>query len=199
MMTTQIRINLSYRGIGGMQQASDQAERVFVAIVWRKILAISPEVERFATWTLTGVGAATALIVSNLDGLAKVVNVVGIQWTLVLLAVSILAGTATKQLGAVIALGLTNLTDAEQMYASPQMKALMDQMTVTPNELREQMVEPFFWPLSASFRKSFDAGAQNPNAGIRRFVGLFNVLLYCFWAHAVLAILSLLVLAFSMR
>ncbi len=177
---------------------AEVAADAFKRFVWRGTLEICESMERFATWSLAGVGATAALLVANVSGLQGVVSDLGIKLCLLLLALSLLAGAISKQLGAALMAGLNNLRNSEGALQSPVGQATMDAITLSGAELRDQIVAPYWWPLSSQMKKAFDRGATDPLATDKRFVQLFCFQLYWLWAHTAAAIGALLVVPFTL-
>src|SRR4051812_20929401 len=81
-------------------------EHVFKKIVWRSTIALSDAMEQATTWSISGVAAIAALMISNLDSVSKLVHTEGIRWSLILFTASIVAGAFGKQAGMALSKGV---------------------------------------------------------------------------------------------
>jgi len=68
-------------------------EHVFKKVVWRSTLALSESMEQATTWSITGIAAIVALLISNLDSVGKLVSPEGIRWSLILFTASLVVGS----------------------------------------------------------------------------------------------------------
>jgi hypothetical protein len=164
-------------------------------IVWRQSLAISHSLERFITWTVAGIAAFAALLISNLDSVAPLITRGGLKWGLLLLAFSILAGAVCKQLALAIPDGLARIVEMENFMGSEAGQQLLERMTIDPEKLPAELAAPYLWPMSYIVRKSAERGARDLLAADKRFVFLFCLQLWAFWLHVLLAIASIVVVA----
>ena len=76
-----------------------QPEHVFKKVIWRGTLALGEGLDQFTTWTITGIAAIVALLVSNLDSISQIVSAGGLRGALILFTVSLLAAVTSKQIG----------------------------------------------------------------------------------------------------
>lgn len=175
-------------------------ERIFKRYLWRSVVKSgSPSLESFTTWTLTGVGATAALLLANIDSLDDMVTTRGIAIVLLMLAISLLTGAVSKQIGLVLPSAVTTSEQVENDLATDAGQRLMDAMNLESAKLSEQLAEPFLWPVNRFVRAGGDAGGRDFHANDRRFVRVFCLQLWFFWAHALLAIVTLPVVALSLK
>src|SRR4030065_1893360 len=174
-------------------------EHQFLRVVYAGVLTIAEPIETFSVWCITGTAAILGLLVVNIDSVSKIISASGLRWGIVLLTVSMLAGAVAKQYGIVVKLGIA-LIDA--MYAeieTPGGAAAMDNMTVSTEELQEQMAAPFLWPFKNIMLRAARRGAADPIAGEKRFVKMLCVQMYASYIQMACAAAGLLLLAFGIR
>jgi len=140
---------------------SIQPEHIFKKVIWRSTLAVGETLEQFTTWTITGIAAILALLVSNLDSVSKIVSAAGLRSAVILFTLSLLAGVISKQLGMAVTNGLKTLNNVENLLNSEQGKRLMSEMKIEPRQLVLEMAEPFLWPLSTLSRRSGRRGLSD--------------------------------------
>jgi hypothetical protein len=172
-----------------------QPEHIFKKFIWRSTLEVGEAMERFTTWTITGIAAVAALVVGNLDSVAKIVSLASVKTSIVLFTFSLLAGAISKQLGMAVTAGINTLRKTEGLLNSESGQQLMDQMTIAPKDLVKELAEPFFWPLSALMRKSAQGGLVDYVAADKRFVKLFCLQFIFNAAHGLLAIAAFFAIA----
>jgi hypothetical protein len=174
-----------------------KAEHVFKKIIWRNTVALSDTMEQATTWSITGIAAMAALIISNLDSVAKLVSNDGLRWSLILFTASIIAGAVGKQFGMAITKGLDLINRTEELLSTNEGKRLMEEMTIPPDQLMDEIAAPFYWPLSALMRKSGRAGLTDYLSGDRNLVRMFCALLIFIYLHGIFAAAGLMVIACS--
>lgn len=175
------------------------AEHVFKRIIWRSVLAIGGSMEQFTTWTITGIAAIITFFVGHLDSVSGLVSAGGLRWSLILLALSLLAGVVSKQIGMAVAHGVETVTKMETFLHSPDGQRLMSHMTTEPRQLTKEIAAPFLWPLSWLMRRSGEQGVQDYSSSDRRFIRLFCVQLYSNLLHGLLAAAAIITLAVSIK
>lgn len=172
-------------------------EHVFKKFIWRSTVEIGESLEKSTTWTIGGVAAIAAALISNLDSVAKIASLNGIKIALVLFALSLLFGALSKQIGMAVVAGLGTLKRTETMLNSAAGQNLMDQMTIEPRQLVKELAEPFLWPISASFRKGGERGIVDYVASDKRFVKMFCIQIAFNALHVLLAVSAFFAIGFS--
>jgi hypothetical protein len=155
--------------------------------------------EQFTQWTVGGVGATIALVFSNLSTVSPVVTPVALRWSLILLAISLLAGVISKNIGMAVTNGLATIMKMESLLQSEQGHRLMSMMTIPLSRLPAEIAEGFCWPLSALMRRSASRGATDPLFADKRLLKMWCVQLLFNLIHALAAIAAVLTLALSIR
>ena len=72
-------------------------ERLLRAYV-SSLLSTSPTIDRFSTWLLAGIGAATTLTITNIESITRIISFQNVKGALYLLIVSGLFGLLEKYL-----------------------------------------------------------------------------------------------------
>ncbi len=174
-------------------------EHIFKKFTWRHIISIGEGMEKFTTWTITGIAAIVALMVGNLDSVSKIVSPTGLQVALTLFVLSLIAGVVSKQCGMALSYGLKMINDLESLLNSESGQNLMDQMKVEPKQLTEELAEPFWWPLSTLMRKAGIKGTVDYLSSDKRLIKLFSIQLYTNFTHIFLGAFALLSLAVFLK
>ena len=174
-----------------------QPEHLFKRVVWRSTLAVGVTMEQFTTWTITGVAAIVGLFIANLDAVSQIVTLDGIRWSLILFAISILAGALSKQFGMGVQSGINTMAQIEALLTSEAGQGLMDEMQIEPKQLIREIAAPFVWPLNRLFRRAGERGLHDYLAGDKRMVRFFCFQLYLNALHGLTALSALVVLACS--
>lgn len=176
-----------------------QPEHVFKKVIWRGTLALGESIEQFTTWTITGIAAIVALLVSNLDSISQTVSAGGLRGALILFTVSLLAAVTSKQIGMAVANGLKTISQVEHLLNSEQGQRLMNRMSTDPRQLVQELAEPFLWPLSTLTRRAGKRGLSDYLSTDKRFIRLLCIQIYINALHGILATAALLTLALSIR
>jgi len=174
-------------------------EEIFKKVSWRSVISSSNAMEKWVTWTLTGTAAIIALFVANLSSVSEIVSQSGIQWSLFLLALSLISGGVAKQVGMAVQSGLHTMREIEALLGSEEGQDLMDGMEIEPEKLIDDLAEPFWWPLSVSIKNAGKRGLKDYLAGDKRIVKLFCIQLYATNTHAILIAAAIIVVAFSLH
>lgn len=172
-------------------------EHVFKRVVWRSTVEVGEALERSTTWTIGGVAAIVAVLVSNLDSVAKIASLESIKISVVLFTLSLLFGALSKQVGMAVIAGVNTLKQTEALLNSEVGKQLMGQMTIEPKQLVQELAEPFLWPLSTFVRKGGERGLVDYVAGDKRFVKMFCFQVAFNAFHVLLSVAALLVIGLS--
>jgi len=172
-------------------------EHVFKKVVWRSTTEVSETLERSTTWTIGGVAAIVAMLVSNLDSVAKIASLEGIKTSVVLFTLSLLFGALSKQIGMAVIAGVNTLKSTEALLNSEVGQHLMGQMTIEPKQLIHELAEPFLWPLSTFVKKGGERGLVDYVAGDKRFVKMLCFQIVFNALHVLLAVAALFVIGLS--
>ncbi|MEW6764514.1 MAG: hypothetical protein AB1344_01845 [Pseudomonadota bacterium] len=172
-------------------------EHVFKKVIWRSTVEVGEALERSTTWTIGGVAAIVAILISNLDSVAKIASLESIKISVVLFTLSLLFGALSKQVGMAVIAGVNTLKQTEALINSEAGQQLMGQMTIEPKQLVQELAEPFFWPLSTFVRKGGESGLVDYVAGDKRFVKMFCFQIIFNALHVLLAVAALLVIGLS--
>ena len=178
-------------------------EHIFKKIVWRSTLALGGVLEQSTTWTLTGVAAILALLVSKIDTVSKIYTVskivspTSLRNSIILFTLSILAAVVSKQLGIGIANGLKTMSELDGVLSSREGQQLIYSLEKDGRQLVLELAQPFWWPFSALFRRSGEKGLSDYLAGEKSLVRMLNFQIYLNGLHGILASAALLILAFS--
>ncbi|OGU20552.1 MAG: hypothetical protein A2580_00425 [Hydrogenophilales bacterium RIFOXYD1_FULL_62_11] len=116
-----------------------RAEHEFKKFIWRSTIEVGEALERSATWIIGGVAAIVAVVVSNLDSVAKISSLDGIKASVVLFTLSLLFGALSKQVGMAVVAGVNTLKETEALLNSEAGRRLMDQMTMEPRQLAQEL------------------------------------------------------------
>ena len=166
-------------------------EHVFKKLVWRSTVETGEALERSTTWTIGGVAAIVAILIGNLDSVARIASLDGIKTSVVLFTLSLLFGALSKQIGMAAMAGVNTMKQTDALLSSEAGRNLMDQMTIEPKQLVEELAEPFLWPLSTFMRKSGERGLVDYVAGDKRFVKMFCFQIAFNALHVLLAVAAL--------
>jgi hypothetical protein len=172
-------------------------EHTFKKLVWRSTLSLSEAMDQVTTWSITGLAAIIGLFISKIDTVGHLVSRGGLRWSLILFTISLVVGALSKQFGIAIVKGIAMVQKLEGLLFSEQGQALMRQMTMSPQQLIEEISSPFFWPLSSFMRKSGLKGLKDPLSGDKRFVMLFGIHLILVQLHVLFAAAGFIVIALS--
>lgn len=172
-------------------------EHEFKKFMWRSTIEVGQALEKSTTWTLGGVAAIVAVVISNLDSVSKIASLEGIKVAVVFLTLSLLAGSMSKILGMAVAAGVNTLKQTEFLLNSESGQSLMAAMTIEPEQLGVELADPFFWPLSSLIRKSAEQGLTDYLAADKRFVKMFCLQIAFNAMHVLLAVVALLSIGFS--
>lgn len=172
-------------------------EHVFKRVVWRSTVEVGEALERSTTWTIGGVAAIVAVLVSNLDSVAKIASLEGIKISVVLFTLSLLFGALSKQVGMAVIAGVNTLKQTEALLNSEVGQQLIGQMTIEPKQLVQELAEPFLWPLSTFVRKGGERGLVDYVAGDKRFVKMFCFQIAFNAVHVLLSVAALFVIGLS--
>lgn len=172
-------------------------EQVFKKVIWRSTLETGGALERSTTWTIGGVAAIVAVLVSNLDSVAKIASLEGIKTSVVLFTLSLLFGALSKQVGMAVIAGVNTLKQTEALLNSEAGKSLMDEMTIEPRQLVQELAEPFLWPFSTFIRKGGERSLRDYVAGDKRFVKMFCFQIIFNGVHVLFAVVALFAIGLS--
>jgi hypothetical protein len=172
-----------------------QPEHIFKKIVWRNILSISPKIEEFLTWTITGIAGIVGLIVSNIDSVEKIASLESIKKSILCFTLSLLAGVIAKQLGIGITNGLRTMNEVEGFLFSEDGKTLIKNLNTDLKQLMEEISSPFYWPLSWVMQKSGKKGLIDYLAAEKNLICLLCLQFYFNLAHFLLAGVALVIIA----
>ena len=172
-------------------------EHVFEKVMWRSTVEIGEALEKSTTWTIGGVAAIVAVLVSNLDSVARIASVEGIKASVLLFTLSLLFGALSKQVGMAVIAGVNTLKQTEALLNSEAGQHLMGQMTIEPKQLVQEMAEPFLWPLSTFVRKGGERGLVDYVAGDKRFVKMFCIQIAFNAIHVLFALAALFAVGLS--
>jgi hypothetical protein len=173
-------------------------EHLIKKVVWRGVVSIGGTMEKATTWSITGVAAITALLVSNLHSLSIIVAIGRIRTVIILFTISLVTGAASKVVGMATTAGLKSVRELEETFSAEQHQNLMRQMSTAPQQFVREVAEPFLWPLSVLMRRSGERGSSDYLSADKKFVRLFCIQLYLNALHGLTAAVALLLLAFSM-
>jgi hypothetical protein len=187
-------------GFREMKSMSDEGEAIrpeviFKKFLWHNTLEAGEAIERFTTWTITGIAVVTGLLIGNLDSVAKIVSLCCIRTAIIMLTISLLAGAISKQIGVVVATGLNNFRKIQGKLDSEFFKDLMDRMTIAPSDLGKELAEPFCWPISSWMRKACERALVDPLDPEKRLVKLLCMQAFFNLVHQFLAFIALCVIA----
>ncbi len=147
------------------------------------MLQMSTTSEQASTWSVTGVAAAAALLISNLDSVGKIVSPGGLRLGLGLMGLALLFGAMSKQLGMVISSGLATMKSLEAQLQSPDGQSLFNGLKTDLRQLMDEMAAPFLWPMRGLIRRASVRGLTDYLAGDKHFVRLFCFQVYTAWLH----------------
>jgi len=174
-----------------------RAEHVLKKFIWRSTVGVGETLERSTTWTIGGVAAIVAVVISNLDSVAKFTSLNGIKSSVILFTLSLLFGALSKQVGMAVVAGVNTLKETEALLNSAAGQQLMNQITIEPRQLVQELAEPFLWPLSTFVRKGGERGIVDYVSGDKRFVKMFCLQIAFNALHVVLAVAALFAIGFS--
>lgn len=149
-------------------------EHIFKKVVWRSTLALGSVLEKSTTWTITGVAAILALLISNIDAVSKIVSACNLRISIIFFTLSILAAVISKQLGMGIANGLLTMTELDGLLNSEEGKRLICNLKVDGQQLIRELAQPFWWPFSTIFRRAGEKGMSDYLAGEKRLIRMLN-------------------------
>jgi hypothetical protein len=172
-------------------------EHVLKKVIWRSTVEVGVALERSTTWTIGGVAAVVGLLVSNLDSVATIASPDAIKAAIVLFTLSLLAGAISKQIGMAVAAGVNTLKQTENLLYSEAGQKLMNDMTIEPRQLVQELTEPFLWPLSWFARKSGERGLSDYVSADKRFVRMLCLQIAVNGLHGLLALAALLAIGLS--
>ena len=172
-------------------------EHIFKKVIWRSTLAVGAVLEQSTTWTITGVAAILALLISNVDAINKIIPLASLRVALVLFTLSLLTAVISKQFGMGIANGLKTINELESVLYSEEGQRLVRDMKVDGRQLIRELAEPFWWPFSTVFRKAGEKGFSDYLMAEKRLIQFLNYQIYLNMLHSLLAGAALLTLAFS--
>lgn len=172
-------------------------EHIFKKVIWRSTLAVGAVLEQSTTWTITGVAAILALLISNVDAINKIIPLASLRVALVLFTLSLLTAVISKQFGMGIANGLKTINELESVLHSDEGQRLVRDMKIDGRQLIRELAEPFWWPFSTVFRKAGEKGFSDYLTAEKRLIRFLNYQIYLNMLHWLLAGAALLTLAFS--
>lgn len=172
-------------------------EHVFKKIVWRSTLTVGSVLEQATTWTITGVAAILALLISHIDAINKIIPLASLRVGMVLFTLSLLVAIVSRQFGMAIANGLKTLCELENVLHSDDGLRLVRDLKVDVRQLIRELAEPFWWPLSTVFRNAGEKGLSDYLTAEKRLIRFLNWQVCLNALHWLLAGAALLVLAFS--
>lgn len=172
-------------------------EHVFKRVLWRSTLGVGATMEQFTTWTITGIAAIVGLFIANLDAVSEIVSLNGIRWSLLLFALSILAGAISKQYGMAVQSGINTMHQLESLLNTEAGQQVIDDMQIEPEQLISEIADPFLWPLKRVMRRAGERGLNDYLSGDKRMIRMFCVQLYLNALHGLAAIAAIVVLACS--
>lgn len=175
------------------------ADQIFKRILWRGVVGISPAMERFTTWTITGVAAISALVISNLDSIGNMVSSDGLKYSIYLMVASLLFGVFSKQLGMAQTATMELVDTLQNALDSEQGQSLIGALRSDPEKLKREVAEPFWWPISWLMSKGFEAGFDDPLTADKRLVSRFCLQVSTNLAHVLLAAASLITLVVHLK
>lgn len=171
----------------------------FVRIVWMHGMLVTQHMEEFATWCIGGAAAIVALLISNLDNVSSIVSSGGIRHGIYYFVFSILAGTATRVLAAVVR---QTCVVTEMLYGefeSEKGRLMLNELQSNPSEIAREISQPFFWPYKALMLRAAEQGAKDILAAEKRAVRLFCCAGFAAFAQMVAIAVGLLCIAYNIR
>jgi hypothetical protein len=97
-----------------------------------------------------------------------------------------------------VASGLESIKQIEAVLLSEAGQRLMDDMTIEPEKLSEEIADPYLWPMSWLMRYSSRNGQSDPLIADKRLVKIFCLQLFFNFWHFFLAIAALIAVACSL-
>lgn len=194
---TETVIVSDYTNLGPDAGQPMKAEHTFKKIIWRNTIALSDSMEQATTWSISGVAAIAALMISNLDSVGKLVSTDGLRWSLILFTASIVAGAFGKQAGMALAKGVDLVNKTEGLLLTEEGQKLIGAMTTPPAQLMDELAEPYYWPLSIFMRNAGRKSLGDYLAADKNLVRLFCAQLVFIYLHGLLAAAGLMVIACS--
>ncbi len=155
--------------------------------------------EQSTTWTLTAIAAIAGLFICNLDSMGKLVSAEGLRWSLIFFTTSLVAGAISKQFGMAVTKGVSIAKDLEALLASKDGRALMDNMTIPPDQLFHEIAQPFWWPLSWMMNRGYKRSKTDGLDGDKTHVRLFCAQLSLLYLHGIFAGIGFFVIACSIK
>ena len=162
--------------------------------IWRSMLALGDSLEKFTTWSLAGVGATTALLLTNVDKLLPALSRGLYKVGMLLFLLSLVFGVASKSIGMALQSALATTKLVEDLFLSVEGRALMAQTETPMPKFYQEINDPFRWwrkPTSADQARS---NMLDPLAAEKRLIKMFNSQHKWFTAHLVLAGMAIIVL-----
>lgn len=180
-----------------------KAEEKFLRLGWLTLLDSADEIEKLATWILTGVAATVALLIANASSVLQLVSNSSFKMGIVLFLASIACGLVAKERGISIRVGNALL---KQMYSEliseegRAMLAAMRQEQLPATCVADKFAQPFLWPISAVVRKGAMRGSQgNPLNSEHRLVRRWCWMTFAAFAQSIFAVLAIGALILGMK
>jgi len=110
-----------------------------------------------------------------------------------------LIGAAVKQIGIALQKGLEMMDTLYTEMMTPEGKATLSAIDISPEELYKKMTEPFLWPLRGMMWRSAKKGAVDCIAGEKRYIRLLSLQIILSILQSVMVVVGLLCMAFSIK
>ena len=112
--TTKMENDLSKAAEALSTKTEERLLRAYVT----SLLSTSAVMDRFSTWLLVGIGAATTLLISNIASITSIVSFESVRWALILLIEAGLFGFLEKVLSRDIQVNLAQEENLQKILAS---------------------------------------------------------------------------------
>ncbi len=175
------------------------SEEVFKKFLWRQLLSSGESYGNFTNWTITGIAAIFALIISNLNAVTSIIDSSALKTSLIVLVFSLLFGVATRLYSVALTTGLRLILEMENRLNTPEGLQVLDGIESDMEGLASGLAQPFLWPLSYWLRKAMLSGANDNLKADKNLVRMFCIQLYCNLIHIFLAAVALTSLALGVK
>ena len=157
-------------------------------------VAAAEPLETFATWTVAGLAAIVALLLSHLDTLRHAMYACALRWGIISLVVAMVFGALTKQFGIVIRTGIAVINSLYAALHSPDGVAMLSAMKADSEKLPAELVKPFLWPFRCFLERNARKGMVDPLHGEKRFIKFLCIQIYFSYGMYLFAAIGLIIL-----
>ncbi|WP_269537183.1 hypothetical protein [Cerasicoccus fimbriatus] len=169
-------------------------EGQLLSFFWITIAKNNTSIEGYTKWTLSGVAAMIAIILSNTPAIIELAGTASLKWSISLLVFSLMFGFGAHISCLSIGARVRSLESIQAGLQSQQGQISLNNISISPQELGEELISPFWGPLKSTMKKNYLKGLSDPFLSEKGMINVFCIQVYLTFLHLLIAAIALFVL-----